>query len=213
MKKVKHLHHTLAFAGLLVLLVSCDNAGTSVQEESNIEQETRANGDNPERAELTQEEVLKQGEHLVMSIGCDDCHTPKKYANGIPEPDMSKHLMGHPEGTKLPPYDQKTVDAGWTLGNQHFTAWVGPWGTSFSSNITPDTATGIGNWTEENFFRAIREGKFHGAADSRPILPPMPWPSYRNLSDDELKAMFVYLKSIKPIKNTVPAPLPPKGKS
>ncbi|HSI91631.1 MAG TPA: c-type cytochrome [Adhaeribacter sp.] len=210
MKNPKLLMPGLVYAGLLALLVSCNNTGTTHNQETDIETETRAAGDDPEQAGVSQEDMLKKGEHLVMSIGCDDCHTPKKYANGIPEPDMDKHLMGHPEGAKLPAYDMATVKAGWTLGNEHFTAWVGAWGTSFSANLTPDKATGLGTWTEENFFTSIREGKFHGAKDGRPILPPMPWPAYSNLTDEELRAMFAYLKSIKPIKNAVPAPLPPK---
>ena len=60
---------------------------------------------------------------------------------------------------------------------------------------------------------AIRNGKYKGLENSRPLLPPMPWDMYRNFSDDELKAVFAYLKSTKPIRNIVPAPKPPVAAS
>ncbi|MBK9331179.1 MAG: hypothetical protein IPM96_01980 [Ignavibacteria bacterium] len=43
----------------------------------------------------------------------------------------------------------------------------------------------------------------------RTLLPPMPWEMYKHMSDDEIKAIFAYLKSLKPIKNLVPQPVPP----
>jgi cytochrome c553 len=87
------------------------------------------------------------------------------------------------------------------------TAWSGPWGVSHTANLTPDPETGLGALSEENFVQSIRTGKHLGAG--RDILPPMPWPMYRNLSDEDLKAIFAYLKSIPPIKNKVPDPVPP----
>lgn len=160
---------------------------------------------------MSHDELVAKGEHLVLTSVCDDCHSPKKYKNGMPEPDMDRRLSGHPADLKLAPYDAKTVKSGWALGNEHFTAWVGPWGTSFSANLTPDKATGIGNWTEEQFFMAIREGKYHGLKEGRTLLPPMPWPNFAKFTDDELRAIFTYLKTIPAVKNQVPAPLPPKG--
>jgi hypothetical protein len=62
------------------------------------------------------------------------------------------------------------------------------------------------------FIRAIREGKHMGT--SRPILPPMPWHVFRNYDDDDLKAIFAYLKTVKAVTNHVPDPViaeaPPK---
>ena len=84
------------------------------------------------------------------------------------------------------------------------TTAVGPWGTSFAANLTPDE-TGIGNWSEAQFLKAIKEGKFKGMENTRPLLPPMPWTEYRNFPDEDLKAIFAYLKTIKPIDNVVPA--------
>jgi len=87
------------------------------------------------------------------------------------------------------------------------TAWVGPWGISYASNLTPDKATGIGTLTEEMFIKTLREGKFMGVG--RPLLPPMPWEVYGKKTDQDLKAIYAYLISIKPINNQVPQPTPP----
>ena len=87
------------------------------------------------------------------------------------------------------------------------TAWVGPWGTSFARNLTPDKETGLGSWTEEMFIKALRTGKDMG--EGRPILPPMPWEDFGKSTDSDLKAVFAYLKSLKPVKNAVHDPILP----
>jgi hypothetical protein len=57
--------------------------------------------------------------------------------------------------------------------------------------------------------KAIKTGKHQGVPSGRDILPPMPWNWYRNMTDDDLKAVFAYLQSLPPIKNAIPDPLPP----
>lgn len=104
--------------------------------------------------------------------------------------------------------NRKEIESKGLALTMDLTEWVGPWGVSFTANLTPD-ATGIGNWTEEQFMLALRQGKFKGLPGARQLLPPMPWEMYRHMSDDEIKAIFAYLKSIKPISNNVPAPVPP----
>ncbi len=84
------------------------------------------------------------------------------------------------------------------------TAFSGPWGVSYAANLTPDQNTGLGIWTEDMFVNALRTGRHMGT--SREILPPMPWPAFRNASDDDLKSIYAYLRSIKPIVNHVPDP-------
>jgi hypothetical protein len=149
---------------------------------------------------------LERGKYLVTSVGCDDCHTPLKMGPNGPAPDMSRRLSGHPDFMKLPPAPPAAgpwnVSAAATL-----TAWSGPWGTSFTANLTPDRETGLGSWTEQNFVQAIRKGRHMGSG--RPLLPPMPAAFYANFSDEDLKAIFAYLKSIPAIRNRVPQPLPP----
>jgi hypothetical protein len=91
------------------------------------------------------------------------------------------------------------------------TAWAGPWGVSFALNLTPDVATGIGEWSEETFIQAMRTGKHQGQPNGRDILPPMPWFNLKEMTDDDLKALWAYLRSIPPIKNQVPLPEPPSA--
>ena len=154
---------------------------------------------------------VKWGEHLVLSGGCGDCHTPKKMTDQGPVDDSSLLLSGHPAQMPIPPLDRVDLQTKGVFATQTLTSWVGPWGVSFSANITPDS-TGIGAWKEEQFIYALRNGVYKGLAGSRPLLPPMPWPSIKNFSDDELKAIFAYLKNVKPIKNVVPAFMPPATK-
>jgi hypothetical protein len=97
------------------------------------------------------------------------------------------------------------------MTNQMLTAWAGPWGVSFAMNLTRDKETGLGEWTEEVFIQAIRTGKHQGQPNGRDILPPMPWFNFRQMSDSDLKAVWAYLRSLPPIKNKVPTPIPPAG--
>lgn len=143
------------------------------------------------------------GEHLVTVGGCNDCHTPKKMTPHGPDLDSSLMLSGHPAQMPPPDIDRKEVEQKGLAVTQTLTAWVGPWGISYAANLTSD-ATGIGNWDESNFIRAIREGKYKGLEAGRDLLPPMPWQMYKHLTDDELKAIFAYLKSTKPINNVPP---------
>jgi hypothetical protein len=145
---------------------------------------------------------IKRGEYLVTIGGCNDCHTPWKMgANGVPEMDMSRMLSGHPEGMPLPP-PPKPVGPWMISATATNTAWAGPWGISYTMNLTPDENTGIGIWTEEMFFKAMRTGKHMGT--SRPINPPMPWFNYGKATDEDLRSIFAYLRSIPPIKNRIP---------
>lgn len=150
------------------------------------------------------------GQHIVTIAACGDCHTPKKMTPTGPEDDSSLLLSGHPAQMPPPDVDRLEMQKKGLGVTQTLTAWVGPWGVSYAANLTPDDA-GIGRWKEEQFIYAMRNGKFKGLPNSRNLLPPMPWPSFRHMTDDELKAIFSYLKSIKPINNVVPQAQPPAG--
>jgi mono/diheme cytochrome c family protein len=154
----------------------------------------------------TQEELVKRGEYLITIMGCNDCHTPKVMSPKGPELDVSRFMSGHPADQPLAKIDTALVK-NWALFVPTLTAAVGPWGVSYAANLTPDE-TGMGNWTEEQFKKALKEGKSKGMDNTRPLLPPMPWQSFANLSDEDAKAMFTYLQSLKPIKNVVLAPQP-----
>ncbi|MDB6039252.1 MAG: putative lipoprotein [Verrucomicrobiales bacterium] len=152
-------------------------------------------------------DVVARGKYLVEFGGCNDCHTPLKFTDKGPVPDMARMLSGHPEQVQLPPPDLKPGP--WFAATAGMTAWTGPWGISYSANLTPDTNTGLGIWTEEMFIQAMRIGKHMGSG--REILPPMPWRSLSTLDDGDLKAIFAYLKSVPAISNHVPAPSGPPG--
>ena len=154
---------------------------------------------------LSSSQLIKRGSYLVNAIGCDDCHSPKKMGPTGPQVDLESRLSGHPSNAVLGKADTSVLRNGWVLFSMDLTAFVGPWGTSYSANITPDE-TGIGSWTEDQFIYCIRNGKYKGMKEGRLLLPPMPWQVYRNLDDTDLKAIFAYLKTIKPVANIVPAP-------
>jgi len=151
---------------------------------------------------------VARGQYLVTAAVCNDCHTPKKWLPGRPDPvPLEGYLLaGHLESEKLPPPPAGNVS--WiAVGSQDFTAWAGPWGISYAMNLTPDENTGIGSWSEATFVQAIRTGKHMGA--SRPILPPMPWQGYAQLTDEDLKSIYAYLRTIPAVRNRVPDPVPP----
>jgi len=151
--------------------------------------------------------AVERGAYLVSIASCNDCHTPWKLTEKGPEPDFSRLLSGHPQGMKLPPPPALPPGPWGAVAALSMTAWAGPWGVSYTANLTPDDETGIGAWSEDNFIRAMRTGKHMGGG--RDILPPMPWDWVGKMTDEDLKAVFAYLKSIKPIKNQVPQPAPP----
>jgi hypothetical protein len=152
---------------------------------------------------------VERGKYLVSLGGCNDCHSPKIFTPQGPIPDTTRLLSGFPASTQLPELPKGVLGpTQWgAVTTNDLTAWYGPWGVSFAANLTPDRKTGIGDWPETMFIQVLRTGKFMGA--SRDILPPMPWQELAKMSDDDLKAMFAYLKSLPPIENKVPAPLLP----
>lgn len=147
-----------------------------------------------------------RGQYLVNTAGCIDCHTPLKLGPRGPEPDMSRHLSGHPEGITLAP---PTMPEGpWMMiASATGTAFAGPWGVSFSANLTPDPDTGLGLWSARDFRQTIRTGRHLGRG--RELLPPMPVPVYNHFTDADLDAVFAYLKTLPAVKNKVPEPIAP----
>jgi cytochrome c553 len=153
---------------------------------------------------------IERGQHLVTAGACHDCHSPKLMTTEGPKVDSSRLLSGHPANAPLPQIDLAALKPGdWIHFSPDLTAFVGPWGMSYAANLTSDSATGIGAWSEANFVGAIRTGKHMGFKNGRSIMPPMPWDNYRNLPDDDLKSIFAYLKSTQPISNRVHEPFTP----
>ena len=155
-----------------------------------------------------QSELIARGEYLVATIGCDDCHSPKRMGAKGPELIQELRLSGYPSDRPVHDIDTAALKKGWMLMGPDLTVAAGPWGVSFAANITSD-GTGIGNWNESNFITAMRHGKAKGIESGRPLLPPMPWFNFAKLTDEDLKSILAYLKSTSPVRNVVPAPLPP----
>lgn len=149
--------------------------------------------------------AVERGEYLSKIGGCNDCHTPWIMENEKPKPDMSRMLSGHPADMELPSPPEPKGPWVW-MGAATNTAFAGPWGISYATNLTPH-ATGMKEWTEAEFIGAMRTGKHRGKG--RPILPPMPWFAIAEATDEDLKAIWAYLKSIPAMDNAVPAPQPP----
>ena len=186
----------LAGAAALVLIVAC--AGDAAEAAEPVAAGARA-------APLTVEQA--RGRYLMSTSACMDCHTPWKMGDKGPEPDLSRLYSGHPESLHMPPAPV-LPEGPWVMtAGATNTAWAGPWGVSFTANLTPDPETGLGRWTEQDFIRTIRSGRHLGRG--REVLPPMPIAVYRHFTDRDLKAIFAYLRTIPPIRNQVPDPLPP----
>lgn len=176
-------------AFLAVAVAGCDRPEATAQ---------ATHGD-PEAAHA---DLVARGEYLVMVGGCNDCHTPWIMGPNGPEPDLSRMLSGHPQDLAVGPQVAVPPEAGLWAWAPHNTAWVTPLGTAYAFNLTPDENTGIGIWTEEIFIQTLRTGKHWGV--SRDILPPMPWFNYGKMSEEDLKAVWAYLRTIPPIQNRVP---------
>jgi mono/diheme cytochrome c family protein len=186
---------------IAVAVISCNKTGDTSKSATTTDSTAKNSSMTP----------ADRGKYLVNAVaGCGDCHTPWKMGAMGPEPDMSRMLSGHPAEMKMPPPPKMGMP--WmAAGAATFTAWSGPWGISYTANLTPDS-TGLGSWKEEDFIRALRTG-IH-IKTGRPLLPPMPWPNFKNMTDDDLKAIFAYLRTIPPVHNQVPDAvinMPPPG--
>jgi len=114
---------------------------------------------------------VQKGKYLTTVMGCNDCHTPGALYGAA---DMTRELSGSELG------------------------WQGPWGVSFAQNLTPDMETGIGTWTEQDIVKSLRTGY---RPDGSPLLPPMPWAYFSQVTDEDVHAIAVYLKSLPAVRH------------
>jgi hypothetical protein len=153
---------------------------------------------------------VQRGQYLVTTSLCHDCHTPLVNGPDGPTPDVKRALSGHPQEIAI--RQPASVQEPWVGAmTATLTAWSGPWGVSFSANLTPDPETGVlRDFTEDQFVQTLRTGRHQG--QGRQILPPMPWPLIGQMTDDDLKAIYAYLKQIPPVRNRVPDPISPAAR-
>ena len=139
-------------------------------------------------------------------MGCHDCHTPMKIGPNGPEQDMARAPQRPPgerrgaAGANLPAGYLAVIGA-------TFTSFSGPWGTSFTRNLTPDKETGLGDWTVEEFIATMKTGRERGKG--RPGAAADAGAEPRALSDQDIRSLFAYLQSLPPIKNRMPQPIEP----
>lgn len=196
MKRINFFSLLPAVLNLTLSFTSCSNSNQKSTENK------------PEVKAVSAEDIVKRGEYLVTIMGCNDCHSPKKMGPMGPEIIPELMLSGYPSDRPIVKFGDPRLKEGFGMFYPDLTAAAGPWGVSFAANLTPDP-TGIGTWTEEQFKRALKEGKFKGIEGARMLLPPMPWFNYTEIKDEDASAIFAYLKSLKPVSNVVPQPVPP----
>lgn len=193
----------VALGAVIMRLLSCSSVESKPVDNSAANAKTTTTEQSPESK-------VARGQYLVNLAGCHDCHSPKIFTPTATLFDSSKLLSGFPAGGEIPPVDDRAFGPGfWMLFNRELTAYVGPWGTTFAINITPDSATGIGAWREIDFIKAMKTGKHLGHEQGRPILPPMPWVKFSKLSEEDLAAIFAYLRTVPPYHNKTPEAIPP----
>jgi mono/diheme cytochrome c family protein len=158
-------------------------------------------------AEPTPKDRIERGRYLVNITGCADCHTPLKVGAKGPEQDLTRQFAGHPQELDMPPVPALPAGPWQVVSSGTNTAWAGPWGVSFTANLTPDVETGLGGWSEQQFVQTMRVGLHLGSG--RPLLPPMPVFAYQQMTESDLAAVFAYLKTVPAVRNRVPAPLLP----
>lgn len=133
-----------------------------------------------EAAHAADTHQIARGKYLVTNGNCTDCHTPGHFFG---KPDMSKFLGGSDVGFAIP----------------HLGVFVGP-------NLTPDKATGLGNWTAADIVTAITTGV---TPQGRKLAPVMPYEAYKSLTKSDALAIAAYLKSLPPVSHQVAGPFGP----
>ena len=152
----------------------------------------------------TQDQVLR-GRVLLLHHGCADCH------GGGPNPAADGYLAG-----------MRTPQQEFLIGPCATTPGATPCFRTRPRNLTPDNTTGLGRFSERQIFNALRYGLRPGEtpdveitsstpgqgnfpANPKYLAPPMPWPAFRHMSDQELRDIAAYLKrGVKPVRNRVP---------
>ena len=125
-------------------------------------------------------EHIARGKFIFENLSdCDGCHSQRDFSR-----------VGAP-----------VVPSGRGQGNDLSALFKGLPGTVVASNLTLDPETGLGKWTDGEKIRAIREGVDN---TGRALFPMMPYPSYRNMSDEDVQSVVAYMNSLPPVRNPLP---------
>lgn len=130
------------------------------------------------------ETLVERGEYLSHIMDCGGCHNTGAFT---PEPNLKTPLSGSMIGFEIPGM-----------------------GIFYPPNLTPDSKTGLGNWSEDEIIAAFTKGE---RPDGRILAPAMPWMSYGHISAEDAKALTAYLRSLTPVEHQVPAPVGPSEKA
>ena len=127
--------------------------------------------------------VVERGEYLTLHVTlCMDCHSKRDFSK------FSGPIVPGTEGMGGEVIDQKLFD---------------PMpGTVYAKNITPDPETGIGTWTDDELLRAMTQG-INKNGDT--LFPIMPYANYNRMAKEDLLSIIAYIRTLKPIKNAIPA--------
>lgn len=179
---------SLSAAALVVAVAAAPRAGGESSE-------------GPAQLQPASASQIARGRYLVSIIGCTDCHTPHDEQG---QPMEGRFLTGHPTGATLPQWDPSMMEKGVLVAiAPTFTAFAGPFGVSIAPNLTPDRETGIGKLSADELVKSWRTG-MHWELD-RPVLPPMPVQVYKNMTEQDIRAIHAYLMTLPPTPST---PLP-----
>ncbi len=196
--------HTVSLAALLLssMALAAPPEGAAPMPMPRFNLKPVMKGTGPTGASPYKKEQVARGEYLSHVADCQQCHTAKVFdaKMNMPMPDLTRVMAGHPEGAP-DPYSALAPGDSLVIGPT-FTSFRSPFGVAYAMNLTPDVETGLGGWTEQQFISAIRTGKHLGSG--RPILPPMPWAFLAKASDEDLRSIFAYLRSLPPVRNVVP---------
>ena len=134
----------------------------------------------PENLPYSPEQIIR-GEYMVALLGCASCHTDGALTGNA---NMQRHLAGSQTGIAYTnPMKEKNP------------------GVVYPANLTPDQETGLGNWADDAIIQMIRIGI---NPDGGHALSVMPWPAYAKISDEDMKSIVAYLRSLPPVQHKVP---------
>jgi mono/diheme cytochrome c family protein len=167
MRKILVMAAFLSVALTAIYFSSCSNNNTDQKSEASKEDSVK--------------KVLDRGAYLVNHVaGCIDCHSKRDFTK------FSGPVVHGTEGGGGMVFDQK----------------FGLPGVLYGKNITPDTATGIGSWTDAELLRAMTQG-INKNGDT--LFPLMPYPQFNRMAKEDLLSIIAYIRTLKPINHAVPA--------